>query len=78
MKKIIYFFLVSIFVIQACYQDMDNEPDFNYPESSSEPTGEHESLKPVSYTHLDVYKRQILPYVKTIMEIYGAEVLELV
>ena len=45
MKKIIYFFLVSIFVIQACYQDMDNEPDFNYPESSSEPTGEHESLK---------------------------------
>lgn len=45
MKKIYFLLLVSLFVMQACYQDLDNEPAFNYPEAGPQPTGEYNPLK---------------------------------
>ena len=50
MKTVICYFL-SVFCCTACSLDIPYENQFSDPDAITTP--------PVSYTHLDVYKRQI-------------------
>lgn len=76
MKNILYILLLlSIFAMQACYQDLDDEPDFNYPEAGLEPTGEYEPLKldlPFDGEPFDKSNYQFIPVLSEGVELnYG-------
>lgn len=65
MKKVKYLvcFLVSVLVMQSCFQNME-EPEFNYPTGTPDPTGAYEALK-IHLTFdqkiLDVSTYQFIP-----------------